>query len=99
MHKHPTRLQVLLSGSYDGEVRVWNLPQRTCEHSFLAHDGIVRGIVFLPSSNHFITIGDDKTIKTWKAEAAGDDQDLEPTNTIISKVRTYQIHSPNPVTS
>lgn len=78
--KHPGSLSTLLSGAYDGEVRVWDLPQRKCERSFLAHDGIVRGIAFTPDAENFITIGDDKTIKTWKF---GNED--EPTNTVISK--------------
>ncbi|KAG7212871.1 hypothetical protein KM043_002223 [Ampulex compressa] len=82
--KHPGRLSVLLSGSFDGELRVWNLPQRKCERSFLAHDGILRGIAFDTDANHFITIGDDKTIKMWKGETP-EGEDEEPTNTIISK--------------
>lgn len=85
MCKHPTRLQILLSGAFDGEVRVWDLPQRTCERSFLAHDGNVRGVTFVPDAEHFITIGDDKTIKTWKADKP-DGEEEEPVNTIISKV-------------
>lgn len=91
MCKHPTRLQILLSGAFDGEVRVWNLPQRTCERSFLAHDGNVRGIAFSPDSESFITVGDDKTIKTWKAAKPDDDEEEEPTNTIISKVRNARV--------
>ncbi|OXU21653.1 hypothetical protein TSAR_004143 [Trichomalopsis sarcophagae] len=85
MCKHPKRLQILLSGAFDGEVRVWNLPQRTCERSFLAHDGNVRGIAFSPDAENIITVGDDKTIKTWKSAKPDEDEEEEPTNTIISK--------------
>ncbi|XP_011502121.1 PREDICTED: DDB1- and CUL4-associated factor 13 [Ceratosolen solmsi marchali] len=85
MCKHPGKLQVLLSGAYDGEVRIWNLPQRTCEYNFLAHDGVLRGIAFLSGAEHFITIGDDKTIKTWRARKSDNNEEAVPTNTIISK--------------
>ncbi|XP_012276679.1 DDB1- and CUL4-associated factor 13 [Orussus abietinus] len=82
--KHPGRLSILLSGSFDGEVKIWNLPQKTCERSILAHDGVIRGIAFEPKGERFMTIGDDKTIKTWKAEKDQFEED-EPINTIISK--------------
>lgn len=82
--KHPNHLSILISGAFDGEVRVWNLPRRECTRSFLAHDGIVRGITNTSSENHFITIGDDKTIKTWDLESA--DVNDEPINTVISEV-------------
>lgn len=88
--KHPMRLSVLISGAFDGELKVWNLSNRTSERSFLAHDGILRGIIFVPSGEHFITIGDDKTIKTWKAEKPSFGEEEEPVNTIISKVKKYK---------
>ncbi|XP_015606166.1 DDB1- and CUL4-associated factor 13 [Cephus cinctus] len=83
--KHPARLSVLLSGAYDGELKIWDLPQRICERSFLAHDGIVRGIAFTANAEHFITVGDDKTIKTWKTEKPSFGEEEEPIKTIVSK--------------
>ena len=83
--KHPTQLSTLISGAFDGEVRVWNLGHGACNRTFLAHDGIVRGIVFDANNEHFITISDDKTIKMWKAEKPSFGEEEEPTNTIISK--------------
>ncbi|XP_076752652.1 DDB1- and CUL4-associated factor 13 [Xylocopa sonorina] len=83
--KHPSQLSILLSGAFDGEIKVWNIPQRTCKRTFLAHDGIIRGIAFNATHEHFITIGDDKTIKTWKTEKPMLGVEEEPVNTIISK--------------
>lgn len=83
--KHPKKLSVIASGAYDGEIRIWDLPQRVCTRSFPAHDGIVRGITYVPSGKSFISIGNDKLIKTWKAEKSEDDEDEEPINTIISR--------------
>ena len=83
--KHPGSLSTLLSGAFDGEVRVWDLPQRKCQRSFLAHDGVVRGISFTADAERFVTIGDDKTIKSWKSQNPQFGEDDEPTNTIISK--------------
>lgn len=86
--KHPCQLSILVSGAYDGEVRMWNLALGTCIRSFLAHDGVVRSITYVPDGNRFITLGDDKTIKTWNAAAEED----EPLNTIISKVHNSCIY-------
>lgn len=80
--KHPSQLSTIATGAYDGELRIWNLAQRTCIRSFLAHDGVLRGITYIPDGKRFITVGDDKTIKTWNA--VGEEE--EPLNTIISKV-------------
>lgn len=91
LRSHPKHLSTLASGAFDGEVRLWNLSQRITDRSFLAHDGAVRGITFVASGEQFITIGDDKTIKTWKFDGPGDDSDEEPLNTIISKVNLDKI--------
>lgn len=82
--KHPKYLSTLITGAYDGEIRVWDLPQQTCLRHFIAHDGIVRGITYTSNSEHFITTGDDKIIKTWKTENC-DTDDGTPVNSIISK--------------
>jgi len=42
--KHPTRLSCALSGSADGEVRMWNLASQRCIFSSVLHKGFVRGI-------------------------------------------------------
>ncbi|XP_008546536.1 DDB1- and CUL4-associated factor 13 [Microplitis demolitor] len=83
--KHPKYLSVFLSGACDGEVKIWNLPTRLCQRTVLAHDGIVRGITFTNDKEHFITVGDDKTIKTWKYDKSEDTETDEPTNTIFSR--------------
>lgn len=83
--KHPKRLSVLISGAFDGEVRIWDLPQQNCLRNFTAHNGIVRSITYTPNAEIFITVGDDKTIKLWNAESADVDDNYEPINAIISK--------------
>lgn len=35
---HPKKLSVILSGSYDGEVRAWNLGTRRCLYSATLHE-------------------------------------------------------------
>ncbi|XP_075217570.1 DDB1- and CUL4-associated factor 13 [Lycorma delicatula] len=83
--KHPKSLSVLASGSYDGEVRLWDLSQRSCMRSLQAHEGYVRGLVFTPDGSKLLTIGDDKTIKMWDTEMPFFSDIEEPTNTIINK--------------
>ncbi|KAK9685127.1 Sof1-like domain [Popillia japonica] len=83
--KNPTELSVLVSASYDGEVRVWDLAQRKCLRDFLAHEGVIRGVTYIPDGNQFITLADDKTIKTWKTQMPQFGEDEEPVNTILSK--------------
>ena len=70
MAKHPHRLNVLASGSCDGELRVWNLADKSCMHASQLHTchhrrrqrkphghrGFVRGVCFAPNSETVITV-------------------------------------------
>ncbi|XP_010794750.1 DDB1- and CUL4-associated factor 13 [Notothenia coriiceps] len=83
--KHTTNLSTLLSGSCDGEVKVWNLTKRECVRTLQAHEGFVRGMVVRHCGTSFFTVGDDKTIKQWKIEAPAYGEEEEPLNTILGK--------------
>lgn len=83
MAKHPSRLAVLASGAFDGEIRIWDLATRKCTRSFVAHEGWVRALCYTPNGKAFTSVGDDKTIKTWKAEVKSE-EDEDPINTLLS---------------
>ncbi|CAG9804602.1 unnamed protein product [Chironomus riparius] len=86
--KHPTQLSTLVTGSFDGDVCVWNLPTRKCMKSLNAHDGFVRGIVFSTDGDRFLSVGDDKAIKVWTTntyDMDDEEDDNAPINTILSK--------------
>lgn len=54
--RHERSLSLLLSGSYDGEVRIWDLPRKKCKAHLQAHAGWVRGRPPLPS--RFAALGE-----------------------------------------
>ncbi|KAG8230192.1 hypothetical protein J437_LFUL009872 [Ladona fulva] len=86
--KHPKRLSILISGAYDGEVRVWNIAHQHCVSYWQAHDGWVRGICFSPleEGDRFWTVGDDSTIKIWDTNSVNEEnKGVLPLDTIISK--------------
>uniref|UniRef100_A0A2R5L3U4 Putative sof1-like rrna processing protein n=1 Tax=Ornithodoros turicata TaxID=34597 RepID=A0A2R5L3U4_9ACAR len=85
LHKHPKSLSHVVSGSCDGEVKIWSLPQRKCVRTIQAHRGMVRGLTFLNDGHSFLTIGDDKNIKMWSGEAPSMGETEEPLNTTITK--------------
>lgn len=82
--KHPKKLSTLVSGAFDGEIRLWDIVERKSVRNFVAHEGTVRGIVFTEDGNHFVTTGEDKTIKFWKTAFAEGEVE-EPANTMLSK--------------
>lgn len=83
--KHPSSLSSLTSGSYDGDICVWDLANRNKVKHFNAHEGFVRGITYTSSGQQFISCGDDKTIKVWNSSRVEGQDDEEPVNTILSR--------------
>lgn len=63
--KHPTQLSLVLSGSCDGEIKIWDVAQRICQETIPAHNGFVRGICVVPDGDAFYSVGNDKLIKRW----------------------------------
>eukprot|EP00043_Microstomoeca_roanoka_P014933 m.148857 g.148857 ORF g.148857 m.148857 type:complete len:440 (+) comp16145_c1_seq2:174-1493(+) len=63
MSPHPIKLSQMLTGSADGEVRLWDLSARKCLIAEELHKGFVNGVCFTPLGSHFVSVGQDKTIK------------------------------------
>ena len=67
--KNPAKLAEIVSGSYDGEVRAWNLMRKSTLYSIMAHDGVVNGLSYVPGQEKFVSCGDDKIVKLWSMES------------------------------
>jgi WD repeat and SOF domain-containing protein 1 len=65
----PASLVAYVSGAADGEAIVWDLSSRKKLWSVYAHTGFVRGLTVSPEGSHFISCGDDKSIKQWRMAA------------------------------
>jgi WD40 repeat protein len=65
MAKHSSHLSCLLSGSCDGEIRVWNLSSQRCVLSVAAaHRGFVRGLTVTPTTGmHMLSCGADGLVR------------------------------------
>lgn len=84
--KHPSQLSILLSGSCDGEIKIWNLTERKSLQTYVAHDGFVRGICMSNlDPTMFFSCGNDKIIKHWKYDLETQTKLLEPLQTIVGR--------------
>nr|CCC93474.1 predicted WD40 repeat protein [Trypanosoma congolense IL3000] len=63
------RNDTLYSGGYDEALRVWALPQMSCEDKLFGHTGRVLGLHCL-KRERCATVGDDGTMRFWKVDAA-----------------------------
>jgi DDB1- and CUL4-associated factor 13 len=83
--KHPLQLNTLLSGSCDGEIKIWNLSNRKCVQTYNAHEGFVRGICMDSSASMIFSCGNDKIVKHWKYDLETSTRELEAVQTIVGK--------------
>lgn len=66
IERFPNNLNLILSGSYDGEARLWHISTRATLWSNACHENFVTGIAVSKNGDHFLTCSTDKTIKMWK---------------------------------
>ncbi|CAK4610765.1 hypothetical protein LEN26_016201 [Aphanomyces euteiches] len=74
-----------VSGACDGEIRLWDLPQRKCVWSVYGHAGFVRGLTIAPDGNTFFSCSEDKSIKQWRIQIASSTDVPEPIQTFHGK--------------
>ena len=72
MATNPKSLVSVLSGSADGEIRMWDLASKKQMWSAVAHSGFVRGISVSADGERAVTCSDDKTVKMWDVHAGQD---------------------------
>lgn len=54
---------LLVSGSRDKTVKVWNFVLQECLFTFSYHDNWVKSVILHPSGNYVISTGDDRSIR------------------------------------
>ena len=59
----------IISGSYDGKIRIWYLKTNTCIQTINAHLDAITEIQVI-SDNQVASCSDDKTIKIWDLVSA-----------------------------
>jgi DDB1- and CUL4-associated factor 13 len=68
--RNPRRLNCLLSGAADGDIRLWDIPARRCLRRLVGHSGAVRGISLTPDGEAAVSASTDCTVKLWKVPFA-----------------------------
>ena len=63
--------EYLISGSYDGTIRLWNLHTKTCFSVYKGHFCPVLCVKFSPISHYFASGGCDKTARLWSVNSKG----------------------------
>jgi WD40 repeat protein len=69
--RNPRRLNSLLSGSADGDIRLWDVPARRCLRRLVGHTGAVKGISMTCDGEAAVSCSTDCTVKLWKVRGCG----------------------------
>lgn len=88
MAKSLKHTQSLASGSWDGEIKYWDLVSKECLFSTFAHQRFVKGISFDHSGNFLYSCGDDNEINIFSINKAigqfRKKKDLIPASKLVS---------------
>ncbi|CAM6094942.1 unnamed protein product [Calypogeia fissa] len=81
--KNPRDLNCLVSGSMDGDIRLWDVAHREMVAQFPGHKGAVRGLAVSSDGMNLVSCGDDCTVRLWenpgpRGLSREDDQHEEP---------------------
>ncbi|ETN97140.1 hypothetical protein RFI_40391, partial [Reticulomyxa filosa] len=57
---------IIVSGSYDKTIRLWNASSGTQIKSLKGHSDIIKSVQFSPDGNTIVSGSHDKTIRLWK---------------------------------
>jgi DDB1- and CUL4-associated factor 13 len=81
--RNPKRLNSLLSGSADGDIRLWDIPAQRCLRRLVGHTAAVKGVAITPDGQSCVSVSTDCTVKLWKVPFAPFDggpiqQDSQP---------------------
>ncbi len=65
MAKNTKNLGEIVSGGFDGQIILWDLPKRQPIFNINSGHSFVKGVCFSNSGDEFISAGDDQTINIW----------------------------------
>ena len=68
--KSSSSLVNFVSGSFDGEIRFWDLSQRLTLFGLNAHNGIVKGITFSNDGGSILSCGSDNIVNLYSVQDA-----------------------------
>ncbi|HEY8399745.1 MAG TPA: caspase family protein, partial [Cytophagaceae bacterium] len=67
---HPHDANTMLTSSWDGTVRVWNVATGMMKKKLLVEKGEVHAAIFTHDGKYIISAGNDRTIRVWDYEQA-----------------------------
>ncbi|KAG0367763.1 WD40-repeat-containing domain protein [Gamsiella multidivaricata] len=88
MAKHPKKLDWLVSGGGDGDLRLWSLSEQKTIWSTVGHKAMITGVSSFLEGERFLSCSNDRTVKIWDPTMTAYDMDGGGAST-IAPVATY----------
>ncbi|MEW5309648.1 MAG: hypothetical protein WDW38_001521 [Sanguina aurantia] len=90
--RSPKVLNSIVSGTADGEIRIWDIPQERCLRRLMGHTAAVRGISFATDGQSCVSCSTDTTVKLWKVPYAP----FESGNVQRDQQPVFEFHGKSP---
>jgi WD repeat and SOF domain-containing protein 1 len=85
--KNRTNLSEIISGSFDGQVILWNIPEKKPLFNINTSHNFVKGLCYSNTGEDFLSCGDDNAINLWNKRdlyvqkgKKGDNENYKPKN-------------------
>ena len=89
--------KLLVSGSEDGKVRLWNVDAQKVQSTLDSHKGAVYGVAFSPDGKQLASAGADGTARLWDAATGKPVLTLgEASGAAPTELSTPSLNTPNP---
>lgn len=82
--------RILITGSWDQTIRVWNTQTKEVISSTAAHTDFVKGLFIIPSLNLLVSGSSDKTVRFWDLSDVRSAQPLVSTGSISAHTRPVE---------
>lgn len=93
--KSKKHVSMIVSGSWDGEVRLWDLVSKKCLFATYSHERFVRGVSFDYTGNYIYSCGDDQDVNIFHVNQGISkhlqSQTVEPIVKLVSKTPIQSI--------
>ncbi|GLC33361.1 hypothetical protein PLESTB_000341300 [Pleodorina starrii] len=68
--RNPKLVNSIVAGAADGDIRIWDIPQKRTLRRLVGHTAAVKGISFAPDGETCVSASTDATVKLWKVPYA-----------------------------